>query len=70
MPFLNVPTIQDIIEKKINIKDYNPHMQGDWAPGEDVDKNYREKGDDYKRAERDLDILNLDIVEMLVGCRK
>jgi hypothetical protein len=58
MPFLNVPTIQDIIEKKIDIKDYNPHMQGDWAPGEDVDKNYREKGDDYKRAERDLDILN------------
>lgn len=58
MPFLNVPTIQDIIENKIDLRDYNPHSGGDWAPGEDVDKNYKEKGDDYKRQERDLDILN------------
>lgn len=57
MPFLNVPTIQDIIENKINLKDYSPHSGGDWAPGEDVDKSYKEKGDDYKRRERDLDIL-------------
>jgi len=57
MPFNNVPTIQDIMNGNINIRDYNPHAQGDWAPGEDVDKNYRENGDDYKRQERDSDIL-------------
>jgi len=59
MPFYNVPTVQDIIENKINFqRDYNPHSGGDWAPGEDVDKSYREKGDDYKRQERDLSILD------------
>lgn len=57
MPFNNVPTIQDILENKINLRDYNPSSGGNWAPGEDVDKSYRETGDDYKRQERDLDIL-------------
>jgi S1-C subfamily serine protease len=57
MPFLNVPTVQDIIERKIDMKDYNPHSMGDWAPGEDVEKNYREEADDYKRRERDMGIL-------------
>ena len=57
MPFLNVPTIQDIIENKINLKDYNPHAGGSWADGEDVDKSYKEEGDDYKREVRDLEIL-------------
>jgi hypothetical protein len=57
MPFLNVPTIQDIVENKISLKNYNPHSGGSWAPGDDVDKSYRENADDYKRQERDLDIL-------------
>jgi S1-C subfamily serine protease len=57
MPFNNVPTIQDILEHRINLRDYNPHSGGNWAPGEDIDKSYRETGDDYKRQERDLDIL-------------
>jgi len=58
MPFNNVPTIQDLMRGNIKIQDYNPHSQGDWAPGEDVDKSYREKGDDYKRRERDVEILS------------
>lgn len=58
MPFLNVPTVQDIIENRIDLRDYNPHSQGDWAPGEDVSKSYKEKGDDYKRRERDLEIMD------------
>lgn len=59
MPFANIPTVQDIIEKKIDFqRDYNPHAGGDWAEGEDIDKSYKEKGDDYKRQERDLGILN------------
>jgi len=57
MPFNNVPTIQDILEQKINLRDYNPHAGGNWAEGEDVEKNFIETGDDYKRQERDLDIL-------------
>ena len=59
MPFNNVPTIQDLMRGNIRIQDYNPHSQGDWSPGEDVDKNYREKGDDYKRRERDAEILSV-----------
>lgn len=58
MPFNNVPTVQDIIEHKIDLRDYSPHSGGDWAPGKDVDKSYKEEGDDYKRKERDLSILN------------
>ena len=55
MPFNNVPTITDIL----NGTPYAPdiHSRGDWAPGEDVDKSYRDKGDDYKRKERDAEIL-------------
>ena len=58
MPFNNVPTIQDLMSGNIRIEDYNPHAQGDWASGEDVEKDYKEKGDDYKRRERDSEILS------------
>jgi len=55
MPFNNVTTITDIL----NGTPYAPdiHARGDWAPGEDVDKSFRDKGDDYKRKERDTEIL-------------
>lgn len=58
MPFNNVPTIQDIMNGDTRIRDVYPHAGGDWSPGEDTAKNYHEKGDDYKRRERDWDILS------------
>jgi len=58
MPFNNVPTIQDILDGKVKIEDIYPHARGNWAPGKDVSKSYKDTGDDYKRKERDLDILN------------
>ena len=57
LPTNNVPTILDILNGGISIQDVYPHARGDWASGDDVDKSYREKGDDYKRLERDFDIL-------------
>jgi len=56
MPFNNVTTITDIL----NGTPYAPdiHARGDWAPGEDVDKSYREDGDDYKREVKDAEILS------------
>lgn len=57
MPFNNVLTVQDILENKKTIRDFYPGGGGSWGAGEDVDKSYREEGDDYKRKERDLDIL-------------
>ena len=57
MPFNNVPTIQDVLDGRVSIEDIYPHTRGNWAPGEDVDKSYKDKGDDYKRKERDEDIL-------------
>jgi len=56
-PFNNVLTIQDVLDGRKSIQDFYPHGGGSWSPGEDVDKNYREDGDLYKRKERDLDIL-------------
>jgi len=54
MPFNNVHTIQDVL----NGRKYDSiHGGGDWSPGEDTEKNYREDGDSYKREERDLDII-------------
>jgi len=58
IPTNNVPTIQDILDGTTKIEDVYPHTRGNWAPGKDVDKNYRDKGEDYKRKERDLSILN------------
>lgn len=58
MPFNNVTTIQDVLDGRRTIQDTYPNARGNWASGDDVDKNYREKGDDYKRVERDEDILN------------
>jgi S1-C subfamily serine protease len=58
MPFNNVLTIQDVLDNRKSISDFYPHAGGDWSPGHDTQKNYREKGDDYKRKERDLEILN------------
>jgi S1-C subfamily serine protease len=58
MPFNNVTTIQDVLDGNRTIKDTYPGTRGNWAPGEDVDKSYKEKGDEYKRRERDEDILS------------
>jgi len=57
MPFNNVTTIQDILDGRVNIEDVYPHTRGNWAPGQDVDKSYKDTGDDYKRKERDESIL-------------
>jgi len=57
MPFNNVTTIQDVLDGRRTIKDTYPGSRGSWAPGEDVSTSYREQGDDYKRRERDFDIL-------------
>ena len=57
-PFNNVLTIQDLMSGEKTIGDFYPNGGGDWSSGEDVDKSYREKGDEYKRSERDWDILN------------
>ena len=57
MPFNNVTTIQDVLDGRKTIGDLYPHTRGNWAPGEDTSKDYREKGDDYKRQERDEEIL-------------
>lgn len=55
MPFNNVPTIGDIM----NGTPYAPdvHARGDWGNGEDVDKSYRDSGDEYKRQAKDFDLL-------------
>ena len=58
MPFNNVHTIQDALTNNWpHYKDL--HGGGDWTPGEDAQgKSYKPKGDDYKRQERDLSIIN------------
>ena len=58
MPFNNVPTIQGLLNGDEKIGDYYPHAGGEWSPGKDVSKSYRETGDDYKREARDMDIIN------------
>lgn len=57
MPFNNVLTIQDVVDGKKSIRDFYPDAGGNWGKGEDVDHNYREDGDGYKRQERDLEII-------------
>ena len=58
VPTNNVPTIEDFLGGKTKMSDILPGGGGDWSPGHDTEKNYREKGDDYKRKERDEQILN------------
>lgn len=58
IPTNNVPSILDVLNGAISIRDIYPGAGGDWSSGEDVSKNYRDTGDDYKRLERDFDILN------------
>ena len=57
VPFNNVTTIQDILDGRKNIKDLYPGTRGNWAPGQDVDHSYKDEGSEYKRRERDADIL-------------
>jgi S1-C subfamily serine protease len=68
MPSNNVHTIQDVLDGR---KYDSLHGGGDWSPGEDVEKSYREKGDDYKRREIDLDRWkrDKDIANKLIGFR-
>lgn len=54
MPANNVPTIQDFLGGEKTMKDILPGTRGNWAPGKDVDKSYREKGSDYKSKEEYL----------------
>lgn len=58
MPANNVPTVMDFMNGKKTMKDILPGGGGDWSPGEDTSKSYREKGNDYKRRARDLDLLS------------
>ena len=58
MPFNNVTTIQDVLDGRRTIDDTYPHARGNWTSGEDVDKSYKEKGDEYMRVQKDEDILN------------
>jgi len=61
MPFNNVTTIQDVLDGRKNIKDIYPGTRGNWNWGKgdsDVSKSYREEGGDYKRVERDSDIMS------------
>lgn len=56
VPTNNVPTIQDVL----NGHPYRlPGGGGEWSSGrgEDSFKSYKEEGDDYKRREKDLEIL-------------
>jgi len=69
MPFNNVLTIQDIMEGKRSIDDLYPHTRGNWAPGKDVDKSYKDQGSDYRSREEYLGRLLRDkeIEERLVS---
>jgi len=54
LPTNNIVQIQDIM----NGTPYRiPGAGGDWSSGQDTEKNYHEYGNDYKRQERDLDII-------------
>jgi len=66
VPTNNVHTIQDVLDGK---KYVLPGGGGDWSSDreEDVSKSYREEGDDYKRLERDFDIVrNMLPVESII----
>ena len=56
IPVNNVQTIRDIA---IDHKPYRqPKSRGNWAEGDDESTSYKETGDDYKRQEQDMAILN------------
>ena len=58
MPFNNVLTIQDLLSGKKKIGDFYPSSGGDWSPGENSQSpSYKPEGDDYKRRERDMEII-------------
>ncbi|MFA5313099.1 MAG: serine protease [Methanomassiliicoccales archaeon] len=64
IPTNNVVTIQDVLDGR----SYKlPGGGGDWSSGhgEDTEKAYKEKGTDYKRMERDWEIMSkmLDVQE-------
>lgn len=63
MPFNNVLTIQDVVDGKKSIRDFYPDGWWELGKGEDVDHNYREDGDGYKRQERDLEIIKNMLTE-------
>ena len=58
IPFNNVTTINDLLNGGARIGDLYPDANGSWGKGEDSDSSFREKGNDYKREERDMGILN------------
>lgn len=62
LPTNNVPTIRDVMNGEYPIDDIYPHTRGNWAPGQDREKSYKEKGDDYKRRQRDMGILR-DLIQ-------
>ena len=54
IPTNNVTTIQDVLEGH----QYKlPGMGGAWGDGEDAQSSYKDDGNDYKREDRDLEIL-------------
>ena len=58
MPANNVLTIQDLLNGNKKISDFYPHGGGDWSPGKNSQSpSYKPEGDDYKRRERDLEII-------------
>jgi len=50
MPFNNAPTIRDILDNRVNISDIYPGTRGNWADGEDVDKVYKDEGNDFRQV--------------------
>lgn len=58
IPTNNIPTIQDILDGTTSIRDLVPDAGGNWGKGDDIDHSYRETGDDYKREQRDMEIIN------------
>ena len=55
IPTNNVHTIQDVMNGR---KYQLPGGGGDWSEGEDIFHSYKDEGNDYKRKERDIAILN------------
>lgn len=55
VPFNNVFTIQDVLDGRT----YDSlHGGGSWSPGKDMPSSYKEKGEDYKRRDRDMAIIS------------
>lgn len=54
IPTNNVHTIQDVLDGR---KYVLPGSGGNWGTGEDLPSSYKDEGSDYKRKERDAEIL-------------